>query len=135
MTEHRRVPLLALLLCAAVSGCANTPPTPPEDVVRQTGDMLQRASELHFDDYAAPAMRLARSKYQAAQTQLLGKTPKQATTLAEEAQACVQLASVQASAARATANTLALRRQIDRLRALANPDAGSANTDSQGDAR
>ncbi len=90
----------------------------PSDAVQQAAQVLQRASEQHVDDYAAPTSKLARAKYAAARKALQVPKPQQASMLAQEAIASTWLATIQAVAARATANRLTVQRQLDNMQQL-----------------
>ena len=131
MTANLIKSVPVLLVASALAACASTPELMPSDAVQQAGATLQRAQEHHVDDYDAPELRLARSKYAAAQKALLSKEPEDARPLAQEVKITVKLATIRAAGARAKANEKALQRQIDSMEHLANPTDDNATGGAQ----
>lgn len=120
MIRPRLALILTLLFSGILAACASTAKMQPSDAVQQAAQVLQRASEQHVDDYAAPTLKLARAKYAASRKTLQGPKPQQASMLAQEAIASTRLATIQAVAARATANRLTVQRQLDNMQQLAH---------------
>lgn len=116
------VPLAGLVLAA----CASTPTLTPQDAIGQANARLAQAQRHYTEDYAAPTLKQARKKITAAHKALADERPGQARDLAEEADLSVQLAIVQARAARNTANRKHVQRQVDKMKQLAIPPAGTA---------
>lgn len=130
MTANVMKSLPVLLIGSALAACASAPKLTPSDAVQQAGMTLESAREHHVDDYDAPELRIARTKYAAAQKALLSDKPEQARPLAQEVEISVKLATIRAAGARAKANEKALQRQIDSMEHLANP-----SDDTTGDAQ
>lgn len=120
MIRPRLALILTLLFSGILAACASAAKMQPSDVVQHAAQVLQRASEQHVDDSAAPTLKLARAKYAAARKALQGPQPQQASMLAQEAIASTRLATIQAVAARATANRLTVQRQLDNMQQLAH---------------
>ncbi|MDR3418566.1 MAG: DUF4398 domain-containing protein [Nevskia sp.] len=93
---------LAAAGACALCGCASTP-APPEAAVRDAAAVISRAEDARSADFAAPEMRSAHEKLEAARELSMraaqDKNPKeaeQARWLAEEAGADAELAAAKA---------------------------------------
>jgi hypothetical protein len=109
-----RTPLMALLLAAAVAGCASVPP--PDDSMNRAQSQLQAARDAGAADYAPVDLGFAQDKFQQAQGAMMARKYADASALADESRADAELAQAKARLGAARAQIQSKVQQNDQLR-------------------
>lgn len=107
LTRYSRRLVLGVMVCAVViSGCASIPA--PTEQLAVSGAAVTNATNAGATEFASVEMKAAQDKLAAANKAMAAKQYQKALTLAEQAQADAQLATVKTRAAKAQKAVTAL---------------------------